>query len=147
MGKVVLDIHRKRTHTAFESLPLHDIRPIHPIDRGVAKESLDQRILAAREASGEIGSDRRITRAWLHAHLPSVSEIKVVKVSEGRFVSYEGNGRLGALQAVFGEDEGMAVEVEVYHFAPRDLPTILRRINRVRRWNGLGALRLKGPGA
>jgi hypothetical protein len=142
MAKVVLDIHRKRTHSEFVHVPLHAILPIHPIDRGEAKDTKDKRVLAVEANQGSIPLSGRIGREWLETHLPSVSAIKVVRLADGLYVSYEGNGRLGALQQVFAPRTDLLVEVELYHFRPRHLPTIARRINRVRRWNGLGAIRL-----
>ena len=67
--------------------------------------------------------------------LPSVSWIKVVEAEPGTYLAFEGNGRIEALQAVFGPDDGIAVEVEAYRF--RNPRKIVRRLTRVRRLNGL----------
>lgn len=139
MAKVVLDIHRKRTGSGFVFAPLHAILPIHPIDRGEAQGTRDRRMLAIGAAALPVSG--RIGRDWLEAHLPSVSTIKVVRLPDGRYVSYEGNGRIGALQQVYPGRQDLEVEVEEYRFRTQDAPIILRRINRVRRWNGLGAIR------
>lgn len=141
MAKVVLDIHRLRTGSGFVHVPLHSILPIHPIDRGEALASKEKRIRILEGVRGEWAASGRITREDLERHLPSVSSIKVIALGGGGFVSYEGNGRLGALQHVFRDRKDMEVEVELYRFGSRDAGKILRRIDRVRRWKGLGAIR------
>ena len=44
-------------------------------------------------------NEARIGRDRLQDVLPSVSAIKLVEIVPGRFVSFEGNGRLAALRA------------------------------------------------
>ena len=61
--------------------------------------------------------------------------MKVVEPEPGAYIAFEGNGRLAAMQEVFSPEDGMRVEVEQYHF--RNTPKIVRRLNRVRRLNGL----------
>jgi len=51
------------------------------------------------------------------------------------YLAFEGNGRIEALQAVFGPGDAIVVEVEAYRVrSPRK---VVRRLNRVRRLNGL----------
>jgi len=77
---------------------------------------------------------KNITRGVLGEYLPSVSWIKVVKEPDDSYISYEGNGRLAALQHVFSPSDGMSVEVEEYYF--KNPKKILRRMSRIRRLNG-----------
>ena len=135
LAKTVLDIHRKRTHSSFTYVPLFHIQPIHVIDRQQALEVTKQRAGLLASVREELCRHRRLSRELLASHLPSVSGIKVVRQSPERVIAYEGNGRLAALQQVFSSDDGIEVEVEEYHFARPE--KILRRINRVRRLNGL----------
>lgn len=51
------------------------------------------------------------------------------------YLAFEGNGRIAAMQKVFTPSDGIEVEVEQYHF--RNTRKIVRRLNRVRRLNGL----------
>ena len=71
----------------------------------------------------------------LARYLPSVSWIKVVRESESSYLAFEGNGRLAAMQTVFAPEDGLLVEAEHYTF--RNPKKIIRRLNRVRRLNGL----------
>ena len=75
------------------------------------------------------------TCADLAEVLPSVSWIKTVRESDQSYLTYEGNGRLAALHQVFGPEADLKVEVELYHF--RRTKKIVRRLNRLRRLNGL----------
>lgn len=136
LAKVVLDIHRKRTGTEMVFVPLKAIGPIHPVDRGIAAEDVSKRAEIVSENKAEILETRKISSDWLSAHIPSVSNIKVVEIRAGDFVSFEGNGRLEALRRVFKDEADVTVEVEQYIFRPSDRTTIARRVNRVRRWNG-----------
>jgi hypothetical protein len=85
----------------------------------------------------EVSASKTITREFLEKHLPSVSSIKIVEMEDGTFVSYEGNGRLGAIQEVFQAERDIRIEVELYRFSEMDQAKIRRRINRVRKWNGV----------
>jgi hypothetical protein len=77
----------------------------------------------------------QISCELLAQYLPSVSWIKVVHEKEGSYLAFEGNGRVAAMQQVFSPEENLAVEVEQYHF--RNPRKIIKRLNRVRRLNGL----------
>jgi hypothetical protein len=58
-----------------------------------------------------------------------------VENTPGEYLSFEGNGRIAALQMVFDPGEALEVEVELYRF--KNKVSVLRRLNRVRRMNGL----------
>jgi transcriptional regulator with PAS, ATPase and Fis domain len=135
LGKVVLDIHRKRTKKEFANIPLFFLKQIHVIDHETAVEATGKRVEQLKPLREELMARRILTREVLAKHLPSISYIKVVKENDGSYIAYEGNGRLAALQQVFSPEDRISVEVEVYHF--RNQKKILRRMNRVRRMNGL----------
>ena len=135
LAKVVLDIHRKRTHSSFAMVPLFAVRQIHIIDRDSAIASTEKRIQIVSAARQALLAKREISKALLAEYLPSVSGIKVVKQMDDSYIAYEGNGRLVALQTVFTPEDDLYIEVEEYHFHNRQ--KILRRMNRVRRLNGL----------
>jgi hypothetical protein len=67
--------------------------------------------------------------------MPSISWIKVVRENDDSYIAYEGNGRLIAMQNAFAPSEKILIEVEEYHF--KNSKKIIRRMNRVRRLNGL----------
>lgn len=135
LAKVVADIHRKRTDKQFITVPLFNLHPVHGLDRENALASLNKRIAALNERKAEILAKQRLDHDTLNEYLPSVSAIKVVCESDTSYIAYEGNGRLGALQDVFTPEDGIELEVEEYVF---NNPTkILRRMNRVRKMNGL----------
>ncbi|MHC4946083.1 MAG: hypothetical protein ACYTG7_23985 [Planctomycetota bacterium] len=138
LGKVILDIHRKRTHSEFILAPLDSIRLIHPINRDTSLEETRKRAAVLAGHRQEVVSKRKITRAFLAEYLPSVSWIKVVKESRRTYIAYEGNSRLLAMQQVFKPGDGIEVEVELYHFMnKKEQKKILRRVNRVRKSHGL----------
>ena len=135
MAKVILDIHRKRTHKEFVFIPLRDLKPIHTLDRENAVRATKARIDVLKLHRERLLAAGRLTCTDLAGVLPSVSWIKTVRENQHSFLAYEGNGRLGALHGVFGQDSDLEVEVELYHFRPSK--QIVRRLNRLRRMNGL----------
>ena len=135
MAKVILDIHRKRTHKEIVNVPLFALLPIHTLDRENAIEATRRRIEALQPHRQELLQGGRLTCEMLARYLPSVSWIKVVQETPDAFLAFEGNGRIAAMQAVFQPDDGLFVEVEQYLF--RNPRKIVRRLNRVRRLNGL----------
>ncbi len=134
MGKVVLDIHRKRRDKRIVLVPLAKLEPIHRIDRENALAATRARADALRAHRDALLATRTLDGAALQAIIPSVSAIKVVADGD-RWLAFEGNGRLYAMREVFADDDDMQVEVEEYLFD--DDRSLRRRLNRVRRLNRL----------
>ncbi len=135
MARVILDIHRKRVRKEFVYLPLGHLKPIHKLDRPNAVRVTEARVEALGPHRERLLANGRLTCDDLAEILPSVSWIKTVREDDQSYLAYEGNGRLAALQEVFGPEADLEVEVELYHF--RKPKKILRRLNRLRRLNGL----------
>ncbi len=134
MAKVVMDIHRKRTGKTLVRVPLAQLRPIHRIDRESALRSAHERAEALRAHRDALLTTKLLDSEALQTIIPSVSQIKVVR-DGGRWLAFEGNGRLYAMREVFEADDGMQVEVEEYVFD--DPRSILRRLKRIRKLNRL----------
>jgi len=135
MAKVILDIHRTRTRKELVFLPLGHLKPIHTLDRPNAIRATEARVEALGPHLERLLATGRLTCADLAEVLPSVSWIKTVREDNQSYLAYEGNGRLAALHQVFGSEADLEVEVELYHF--RSSKKIVRRLNRLRRLNGL----------
>ncbi len=135
LAKVVMDIHRKRTHTEVTDVPLCDLHAIHPLDRNNTHQVMEQRVSVLKKQREKLLEIQYLNQAILRKYLPSVSAIKVVQEGEGSYIAFEGNGRIGALKQVFRPDDAIYVEVEQYCFS--NTAKILRRMNRVRKINGL----------
>jgi hypothetical protein len=135
MAKAILDIHRTRSHKQVISVPLFALRQIHLLDRENAIQATRRRVEALQSHRQELLGQGTLSCDLLANYLPSVSWIKVVKESPDSYLAFEGNGRIAAMQAVFTPEDGLLVEVVEYVF--RSPKKILRRLNRVRRLNGL----------
>lgn len=135
LTKTVLDIHRKRTHSTFTTVPLFKLKQIHAIDRENAILATEQRVKIIKKSKERLLQQKHLSKDALNKVLPSVSGIKVVKESDHAYIAFEGNGRLVALQKVFTPADNITVDVELYHFT--HTAKILRRINRVRKHNKL----------
>lgn len=134
MGKVILDIHRKRREKRVTQVPLARLEPIHRIDRENALRATRERIEALRPQRDTLLTTKLLDGAALQTHIPSVSRIKVVQDGD-LWLAFEGNGRLYAMREVFAPEDDMQVEVEEYIFD--DPRSIQRRLRRVRRLNRL----------
>ncbi len=86
---------------------------------------INQIIKFIKYLSGKKSEVKDLTKEVLAEYLPSVSGIKVVKNSDNYYISYEGNGRLVAMQKVFSPSDSINVEVEEYYF--KNPVKILRR--------------------
>lgn len=135
MAKVILDIHRTRTRKELVFLPLGHLKPIHKLDRPNAIRATDVRVEALGPHRERLLATGRLTCDDLAEILPSVSWIKAVRENDESYLAYEGNGRIAALHGVFGHEADLEVEAELYHF--RKPKKIVRRLNRLRRLNGL----------
>ena len=135
MAKAILDIHRKRRRKEILAVPLFALHQIHELDRENAIEATRRRAEILETHREELVQSGILTCELLARYLPSVSWIKVVEEGPDSYLAFEGNGRIAAMQAVFTPADGIRVEVEHYLF--RNPTKIVRRLNRVRRLNGL----------
>jgi len=135
MAKAILDIHRLRTRKELVTVPLYSLRQIHRLDRENAIVATRRRVEALQSHRPALVAAGTLTCETLAEVLPSVSWIKAVRKGPQEYLAFEGNGRIAAMQAVFKPEDGMAVEIELYCF--RNPKPIIRRLDRVRRMNGL----------
>lgn len=144
MGKAIADIRAKSDRVTSRFVDHRDLRAIHPIDRATAEAKCDERAEAARAALPLLrANNMRLSEELIAARdelaaFRSVTGFQVVELTDGGFVTFEGNGRREALQRAFGADEPVLVEVRHYVFDdPGVAATIDRRVRRVRRWKGV----------
>jgi hypothetical protein len=138
MAKTIMDIHRLSIDSVQAHVPLHALQPLHRLDRDNVLETIEQRaeLLQARKA--EIMQRGVLDKVLLKEVLQSASGIKIVeRLEQPLYIAFEGNGRLEAMRRVFTAADGVLVEVEQYRFDDDDVAAILRRLERVRRLNGL----------
>ena len=135
LAKFMIDAGRNKRGSEFFLIPLNNIDKIHIIDRENAISKLNERISVLEENKAEIRERKNIDREFLGKYLPSISWIKVIKRKDDTYIAFEGNGRLEAFKKVFGKDDNLNIEVEVYTF--RSYKKMLRRAERVRKYNGI----------
>ncbi|MCP1223644.1 hypothetical protein [Sebaldella sp. S0638] len=135
LAKFMIDAGRNKRGSEFFLIPLNDIDKIHIIDRENAVSKLNERITVIEENKTEIREKKNIDREFLGKYLPSISWIKVIKRKDNTYIAFEGNGRLEAFKKVFDKNDNLNIEVEVYTF--RSYKKMLRRAERVRKYNGI----------
>ena len=135
LSKAVLDIHRKKVSKQHQYIELAKLKPIHAIDRGHALQQLQQRSEQLQQHRDAFIHQQYLSRDFLMQYLPSISGFKAVKVGAD-FVTFEGNGRLLALQQAF-HDCSPPLYVQVQLYQVRQSKKIQRRVSRVRRYNQL----------
>ncbi|MES2436770.1 MAG: hypothetical protein V4519_02060 [Patescibacteria group bacterium] len=113
LAKIVLDITRKATLRTFTSVPIHSIILIHPINRKSALDKIDLRVKALSDIKDTmVLNDETISNDQLIEIMPSVSPIQIIPYKDG-YMSFEGNGRLMALQKIFS-DTSTKLDVELF---------------------------------
>lgn len=132
LSKLVARIHRLRSEVVSIQVPLKELYPIHAIDRDTAQQRVDERARALKKVQNEWQEKTIITNDLMMEVIPSVSAIKVILIASGKYIAFEGNGRLYALKDVF---EDLTIEVDLYQLAKDN--TISRRVQRVLELNGL----------
>lgn len=137
LARIVLRIHRHRRAVDWRFVSMAAIAPIHPINRPTALASAEERAARIRPIADALRVEARIGRDRLQEVLPSVSAIKLVEVAPGRYVSFEGNGRLAALRSVFANTNAMDIECELYDIAHAG--RLLHRIERLRLAHGFAS--------
>lgn len=135
LAKFMIDAGRNKRSSEFLTVPLNNIDKIHIIDRENAVAKLNERISVLKENKEEIKIKKNIDREFLGQYLPSISWIKVIKRKDGTYIAFEGNGRLEAFKKIFEKEDNLNIEVEVYTF--RSYKKMLRRAERVRKYNGI----------
>lgn len=133
LSKLVMRVHRKKVTCEQVFVPANEIEMIHCIDRESALKQVNIRANKLRLVKKEWLAAKQITNKMMIKTIPSVSGIKVIHI-DGRYISFEGNGRLMAIQQAFSQD-AIELMVEVYSFEHD--ATISRRISRVQSLNGL----------
>ena len=135
LAKFMIDAGRNKRGSEFFLIPLNDIDKIHIIDRENAVSKLNERITVLEDNKAEIREKKNIDREFLGKYLPSISWIKVIKRKDNTYIAFEGNGRLEAFKKIFEKEDNLNIEVEVYTF--RSYKKMLRRAERVRKYNGI----------
>ena len=135
LAKFMIDAGTNRRSSEFLMEPLNKIDKIHIIDRENAISKLNERIAVLEENKTEIKEKKNIDREFLGKYLPSISWIKAIKRKNDTYIAFEGNGRLEAFKRIFDKNDNINIEVEVYTF--RSYKKMLRRAERVRKYNGI----------
>jgi hypothetical protein len=97
--------------------PLQSIRFLHPLEHTAAIAKARKRADRLASQRAEIFAQRCVSSEFLARYLPSITPIRVVRLRDGSFVAYEGNGRLVALREVCGDHD---INVEVQEAILRD---------------------------
>ena len=135
MARVVMQIHLKRSGKKVAAVPLYNLKMIHVLDRETAMEAVQQRVGVLETEKERLLGAVCLTLDLLKEVIPSVSAIKVVRDRGCDYLAYEGNGRIAALQEVFGKNDEISVEVEEYRF--KRPKRILKGLHKIRRLNRL----------
>jgi hypothetical protein len=130
LSKLIMDIHRTRTCHKIIQADLFAIYPVHPLNRPNSIKATEKRVAILKQVQEEFRQTKNINRETLHTHLPSVSGVKVVRTTGQTFISFEGNGRIAALQTVFLPEDHLTIEVEEYIF--KKPTSILKQMNTLR---------------
>jgi len=124
--KLRLEIMASTRERVMRAIPLRDLEMIHTVTRDPAVEKLDRRVEALGGEADAIRAKGVVDAATQERLIPSKNPIRVIKTREGKFVVFDGNGRLEAIKRAFGDNPELRVEVQE-HVTRRDLSDSVRR--------------------
>ncbi len=132
LAKAVAAIFSNTIKTEMKYVSLSSIVPIHCIDRRSAIDKINHRVNILSQHKDEILALKTLNKDNLLKYLPSVSGIKVIKDTEQKYISFEGNGRIEAFKQVFNNDD---IELQVEEYVLNNHDKIIQRVNRDRKRN------------
>jgi len=146
MASIVGSI-RKQAREEVRVLPLGQLSSIHPIDNPGAIEKTADRARAALAACDVLDRSPYIMTKAMTANYPGLKEFQsvtgfyAVKLAEGEYVTFEGNGRCVALLWAFPEGDELRhkLKIEVTEFIiddDKEKAEIVRRIRALQKVMG-----------
>jgi hypothetical protein len=121
---------------SFAYVDLSDLHPLHPTDnRENTVEAIAKRAAVIEERRDALLEKKRISKEMIAELMPSATYIRVIPRAKGGFVTFEGNGRVAALNAVFSSSDDIRIEVDVYH--PKRQRKIERMVKKLHKMHGM----------
>ena len=123
--KVMHDINARSTSQRKIFVDHRQLRAFHPIDHAPAVAKCEKRAACARRALPALRANgMKLSNALIMANddlsvFRSLTGFQVVKMNDGVYVTFEGNGRREALARAFGgkaAKEGVQIEVTLFEF-------------------------------
>ncbi|MBT4856652.1 hypothetical protein HON52_00490 [Candidatus Uhrbacteria bacterium] len=131
MAHLVLEIMQTSPKPKTKVVPLYSLIPIHPVDnREATIESTKKRAGILATHKKKILKEGSMTKELSAKYLPSLTYIRGVS-SGSEYYTFEGNGRVAALKAVFLKNDNLDIEIEV--FQPKKQGKAIKKIKKLRR--------------
>ena len=108
-----------------EYIYIKNIKLLHPVNRISALKKIKEREVVLKQNQEKIVQREAISRENLDKYIPSITPMKVIKFKNRQYVIWEGNGRLVALEKVFGKNLMIEVEEHVLNEEGQDILTRL----------------------
>ncbi len=136
MAHIVLEIMTNPSNQEFVYAPLNDLHSIHPVDnRENTIEATKKRTAIVEKEKTRLLALKQINKETIAEILPSATYIRAVKNGENGYYTFEGNGRVAALQNVLSSSDGITIELDL--FTPRKPRRVLRYIRKLRKLHGM----------
>lgn len=136
MAHLVLQILQTSKANSFAYVDLSDLHPLHPTDnRENTVAAIEKRAAVIEKRKDALLEKKHLSKEVIAELMPSATYIRVISRSKGGFVTFEGNGRVAALNHVFVPSDGIRVEVDVYH--PKRLRNIERMVKKLHKMHGM----------
>jgi hypothetical protein len=119
------------TKPEFVRVPLSQLLLIHDITHPDAMDKLQERVNSLKKIKEVALSHGVLTDVELNKVLPSKNSIRGILSDDNEVVVFDGNGRLRALQLVFGvaaESSELQIEIELYKSDSTKLQQLLKRL-------------------
>jgi len=132
MGHIVLEILQTSKKNAFVSIPLFQLKPIHPTNnRATTVKATRERAEKIKAYKADLLNVKMISKERLAELMPSATYIRAIKDADESYATFEGNGRVAALKEVFTPEDDIQIEVDVYY--PKKLKRSQKKIKKLRK--------------
>ena len=98
----------------FITVPLSALKPIHPISFSHTQKKVQERAGALKAYVAGSGLPDRWSFDLLDKIIPSKNGIRVLRDVDGKYVVFDGNGRVEALRNAFPNRDDEEVEVQYF---------------------------------
>jgi len=128
---LIREIKSSVTNKEIKAVRLADLSCLHPMT-GAKPSQLAERVETLQWHQEEILSLGRLDEKLQDRLIPSKAPMSVVEDAKGRYILFDGNGRLKAIQTAFAEVQDLNIDVLHYKTDSEKVKVLLEKIQKMR---------------
>lgn len=136
LAHIIVEIVQSNKKHQFEYCDLYKLDLVHPVDnRENTIQATKERANKLKPHKAKLLKKNKLSKEDLARYLPSATYARAVPTKRGRYITFEGNGRVAALKQVFAPEDKIQIELEIFY--PKHPRRVQRRINKLRALHGM----------